>query len=159
MSVRAYIGVGSNLDPLANVTSALAELDEIPATRCVLRSSLYRSAPMGPTDQPDYINAVAGLDTDLSAPELLRALQEIEARHGRERGPVRWGPRTLDLDLLLYGDRRIDTPELMVPHPGLHERPFVLYPLAEIAAEARVPGRGSLAELLAACPPAGLSRL
>jgi len=160
VTTRAYVGVGSNLDdPLKQVRQALAELDSIARTRCVLRSSLYRSAPMGPQDQPQYVNAVAGLDTELAPLDLLHALQAVEERHGRTRSALRWGPRTLDLDLLMYADRQIESAELTIPHPGLHERPFVLYPLAEIAADLIVPGRGSLAELVAALPAAELERV
>lgn len=160
MIVRAYVGAGSNLDnPLEHVQRALSELDAIPQTRCTGRSSLYRSDPMGPADQPDYINAVAALDTSLSASELLQALQALENEHGRVRAGARWGPRTLDLDLLLYGTQMIDRADLKVPHPGLHERAFVLYPLAEIEPQLVVPGRGSLAQLMVHCPLQGLSRL
>ena len=160
MMVRAYVGAGSNLDnPLEHVQRALSELDAIPSTRCIGRSSLYRSAPMGPADQPDYINAVAALDTSLSASELLQALQALENAHGRVRAGFRWGPRTLDLDLLLYGTQMIDRADLKVPHPGLHERAFVLYPLAEIEPQLVVPGRGTLAQLMVRCPFQGLSRL
>lgn len=160
--VLAYIGLGSNLqDPLDQVSRALEALSRLPESRCVARSSLYASPPMGPPDQPDYINAVACLDTGLSPHGLLDALQAIEQAHGRLRdGASRWGPRTLDLDILLYGDREIDSPWLRVPHGGLHERPFVLYPLAEIApAELQVPGMGALSALLSRCPRDGLRRL
>ncbi len=160
MAVCAFVGLGSNLDdPREHVRRALMELDTIPASRCTARSSLYRSDPMGPPDQPDYINAAAALDTELTAPALLRELQHIESAHGRVRKGLRWGPRTLDLDLLLYGAEEIDLPELKVPHPGLHERPFVLYPLAEIAPQLIVPGRGALQQLLIGCETQGLSRL
>lgn len=158
--VRAYIGLGSNLgDPAAQVRRALAALNEIPASHCVARSGLYRSAPLGSADQPDYINAAAALDTRLPAHELLRQLQAIEARQGRVRGPERWAPRTLDLDLLLYGDLMLNEDVLTVPHPGLPLRSFVLYPLRELAPELIVPGRGSLRALIAACPARGLERL
>lgn len=160
MGVRAYVALGSNLDqPIAHVQRAFAELDAIPDTRCVKRSSLYRSDPMGPADQPDYINAVAALDTQLPATALLRQLQALETAHGRVRTGAQWGPRTLDLDLLLYGSQQIDEPDLKVPHPGLHERPFVLYPLAEIEPELVVPGRGPLVQLTERCSFQGLSRL
>lgn len=154
---RAYVALGSNLDdPRRQVVTALEELDELPDTRRVNRSPLYRSAPMGPSDQPDYINAVAALDTDLEPEALLDALQGIEARHGRVRGAERWGPRTLDLDLILYGAATLRTERLVVPHPGLHERGFVLYPLHDIAPDLEVPGMGRLEALLAACPAQGL---
>ncbi len=158
--VRAWIGLGSNLDgPEAQLQRAFKALDGLPRSRVVARSSFYRSAPMGPADQPDYVNAVAALDTGLSPLELLDALQAVEAAQGRVRGPERWGPRTLDLDILLYGAERIDTPRLKVPHPGMAQRPFVLWPLAEIAPGLEIPGLGPLDALLAACPREGLERL
>jgi 2-amino-4-hydroxy-6-hydroxymethyldihydropteridine diphosphokinase len=129
----AYIGIGSNLhEPHAQVEAAFEELARLPRTRLSARSSLYRSAPVGYAAQPDFINAVAELDTGLGARELLGELQAIEARHGRRRSFAN-APRTLDLDLLLFGDARIDEPQLVVPHPRMHERAFVLAPLLEIA--------------------------
>ncbi|HHM04428.1 MAG TPA: 2-amino-4-hydroxy-6-hydroxymethyldihydropteridine diphosphokinase [Gammaproteobacteria bacterium] len=157
---RAYVGLGSNLDnPPARVRSALGALDAIPGTCCVAQSSLYRSTPLGPPGQPDYVNAVAALDTHLSAATLLAELQKIEAQQGRVRGGLRWGPRTLDLDLLLFGEERHDEAFLTVPHPGLPRRNFVLYPLAEIVPELAIPGLGSLRGLIDACPGHGLFRL
>lgn len=154
-----FIGIGSNLDePERQVQQALAELRNMPYSVCRAQSGLYRSPPMGPPDQPDYINAVARLDTDLPPESLLEALELLERRHGRVR-EEKWGPRSLDLDILLYGDARIESPRLTVPHPGLAERAFVLYPLQEIAADLTIPGRGPLAELVAACPRGGLERL
>lgn len=144
---------------MAHVRRALHELDGIAASRCTARSSLYRSDPMGPADQPDYINAVAALETALQPQALLEALQDIEQAHGRVRQGLRWGPRTLDLDLLMYDQQQIDTPQLQVPHPGLHERPFVLYPLAEIEPQLVIPGRGTLEQLMVRCRFQGLSRL
>lgn len=144
-----WIGLGSNLaDPVAQLRRAFEALAAIPHTRLVARSALYRNPPMGPQDQPDYVNAVAQLATGLEPLALLDALQAIENAHGRRR-ERRWGPRTLDLDLLLWGERVIDHPRLTVPHPGLPERPFVLYPLAEIAPELHIPGHGPLTRLLA----------
>ena len=129
----AYVGIGSNLkDPRALVLQAFNELDGLPQTRVVKKSSLYRSAPVGHADQPDFINAVAQLETGLAAERLLAELQEIEARHGRERSFPN-APRTLDLDLLLFGNAVLDTPSLKLPHPRMHERAFVLKPLLEIA--------------------------
>lgn len=158
--VVAYIGLGSNLDePRNQVNRALAELDSLPRTRLLSRSSLYRSVPLGPQDQPDYINAVAAVETELAAAELLAELQRLENGHGRQRGAQRWGPRTLDLDLLLYGQERIDTPGLSVPHPGLSVRNFVLYPLREIAPDLAVPGMGSVAGLAEACGGEGLEKI
>lgn len=126
---------------------ALDELDQVPDTRVVARSSLYRTAPVGYADQPAFVNAVAQVDTALSPKSLLRALLDLERRHGRRRS-VPNAPRTLDLDLLLYGDRVLLDAELTLPHPRMHERAFVLAPLAEIAADEVVPGRGRVAELL-----------
>lgn len=146
--VVCYIGLGSNLDqPVQQVQQALAELTALPACRLQAYSSLYRSAPVGPADQPDYINAVAELHTDLPADELLDALQAIEQAHRRQR-TRRWGPRTLDLDILLYGSTRIDDARLQVPHPEIAKRAFVLYPLAEIAPQLVIPGLGAIADLL-----------
>ena len=155
----AYIGVGSNLeDPRAQVARALDELGELPRSRLVARSSLYRSAPLGYEAQPEFINAVARLDTELGAAELLAGLQAIEAEHGRRRSFAN-APRSLDLDLLLFGEERISQPALTVPHPRLHERAFVLLPLIEIAPAARIPGRGSAAALAAALAPQEIERL
>ena len=152
MTLMAYLGIGSNLDdPVSQVKEALEELDGIPDSVLVSQSSLYASKPMGPADQPDYVNAVAALDTLLSAGELLQALQNIEQRLGRERDGEKWGPRIIDLDLLLYGKKTIKTDTLTVPHPGLHERDFVIIPLAEIAGNLNIPGKGLLSTLIAAC--------
>jgi len=155
----AYIGLGSNLaNPIVQIKTALQELAELPDCRLSAASSLYRSDPMGPSDQPDYINAVAALETQLSPAALLVELQRLEQLHQRVR-LERWGPRTLDLDLLLYDDQRVDTPDLTVPHPGVAERNFVLVPLLEIAPDLRLPDNRSVAELAAAVSQAGLNRL
>ena len=131
----AYVGIGSNLDdPIARVSRAFDELDALPHTRVVRRSSLYRSAPVGYLDQPEFVNAVAQLETGLPAERLLAELQEIEQRHGRERSFPN-APRTLDLDLLLFGNAKLETPALRIPHPRMHERAFVLKPLLEISPE------------------------
>jgi 2-amino-4-hydroxy-6-hydroxymethyldihydropteridine diphosphokinase len=160
MTVRAYIGIGSNLnDPVAQVREAIAELEMLPDTILVSSSSLYTGKPMGPADQPDYVNAVAGVDTLLSASDLLQAMHGIEDMQGRERDGDRWGPRILDLDLLLYGNSRIDTPDLTVPHPGMHERDFVIVPLAEIAGNLKIPGRGQLSTLIRTCQKHSLKKL
>ncbi|APZ42164.1 2-amino-4-hydroxy-6-hydroxymethyldihydropteridine diphosphokinase [Acidihalobacter ferrooxydans] len=157
--VLAYVGLGSNLQtPEQQLRQALDELARIPRTRLVAQSGLYRNPPMGPVAQPDFVNAAAALETQLPALELLDELQAIEQAHGRVR-IERWGPRTLDLDLLLYGDHSIEEPRLRVPHPGLHERPFVLYPLAEIAPELTLPGHGTLSGCLARCSPGSLERI
>ncbi len=133
---RAYIGLGSNLRaPVRQIQRALCALRQIRKTVLIHHSHLYRSKPLGAIRQPDFVNAVAALDTRLTAHELLDELQSIERRQGRERDGRRWGPRTLDLDILLFGDERIATERLVVPHPGLPERSFVLVPLREIAPE------------------------
>ncbi len=156
---RVFVGLGSNLDdPAGQVRAALGRLSEGPDPRLLACSALYASPPMGPPDQPDYINAVAAVETDRAPRDLLAWLQGVEADHARRRGE-RWGPRTLDLDILLWGQRRIDEPGLCIPHPGLPERAFVLYPLAEIAPDLELPGGESLQALLAACPRSGLRRL
>ncbi len=155
--VRVYVGLGSNLsDPLYQLKQALGALRLIPRTTLLTQSRLYRSQPMGPAGQPDYLNAIVCLDTSLDAEALLDQLQAIELKQGRIRTGQRWGPRTLDLDLLLYGEYKIDTPRLQVPHPGLYVRNFVLYPLWDIAPDLVLPGQGTLAELIARCPNDGL---
>lgn len=159
-SIAAYIGLGSNLaDPAKQIAAARAEIATLANVQELAFSSLYQSPPMGPQDQPDYVNAVMAVVTTLPPLDLLRCLQKIEHEQGRVRTGERWGARTLDLDLLLYGDQQIAVPDLIVPHAGLSERSFVLYPLYEIAPQLRVPGKGQLADLVAQCPPAGLKRL
>ena len=157
-AVSAYIGIGANLgDPVAQVRGSFARLArEVPGTRLAGRSRLYRNPPMGPPDQPDYVNAVARLHTRLTPRELLHALQAIEQRCGRVRDGQRWGPRLLDLDLLLYGDRVLNEPGLAVPHPGVAERNFVVLPLQELAPGLEIPGCGPLAALARAFDPAAL---
>lgn len=157
--LRAWIGLGSNLeDPLAQVSTALQELKLLPDTTLAARSSLYRSDPVGPPGQPDYINAVAALDTRLEPEALLDALQAIEQMHQRVR-KIHWGPRTLDLDLLLYGDQVISTPRLTVPHAYMTERNFVLWPLAELAPELILPDGRPLNTLLQHCPLGTLEKI
>lgn len=159
-AVRAFVGIGSNLDdPPAQVAAALTALDELPQTCRVAASRRYRNPPMGPAGQPDYVNAVAELATTLAPEALLDALQGLEAAAGRRRAGARWGPRPLDLDLLLYGERQLHSPRLTLPHPGLATRAFVLYPLADIDPDLWLPGLGPLRERLAAVPPDGLQPL
>ena len=156
--VRVFIGLGSNLgEPRRQLERALYALAALEHTRLVAQSSFYHSAPMGPVDQPDYLNAVAELETLLPPEALLDQLQSIEAAQGRARSR-HWGPRTLDLDLLLYGDEIISTDRLRVPHRGLPQRAFVLYPLAELAPGLDVPGAGRIEELAARVAPAGTVR-
>lgn len=158
---RAYIGLGSNLgEPEVQLRAALEALSQLPATRLAQVSSLYSSEPLGPADQPRYVNAVAALDTELSPLALLDALQAIEQTQGRVRKAERWGPRTLDLDILLFGRQRLDLPRLQVPHYHMHARAFVLYPLAEIAGEELLlPDGQRLHSLLHACPAGDLQRI
>lgn len=154
----AYIGIGANLgDPRANVADALARLAALDGSRLLAQSSAYRTAPIDSSGD-DYINAVACIDTPLQAADLLAALQAIELAHGRER-PYRNAPRTLDLDLLLYNDERIDTAALQVPHPRMLERAFVLAPLLEIAPSIGVPGHGPARDHLAAVAGQAIERL
>ncbi|WP_460144597.1 2-amino-4-hydroxy-6-hydroxymethyldihydropteridine diphosphokinase [Pseudomonas sp. S2_A02] len=156
---RIYIGMGSNLaDPAEQLRSAALALTQLPQTELIGVSGFYQSDSLLP-GQPRYTNAVAALDSDLAPLELLDALQAIENGQGRER-LERWGPRTLDLDIVLFGDRLIDEPRLKVPHYHLQERAFVLYPLAELApADLRLADGRTLTALLAACPFVGLERL
>lgn len=145
----AYVGIGSNLDgPVEHVERAIAAICRLPDSSHFAHSSLYRSVPMGPQDQPDFVNAVAALLTRLGAHDLLHRLQNIEDSEGRCRRGEQWGPRTLDLDLLVLGRLAIDDDRLHLPHPRIAERNFVLLPLAEIAPHLYVPGRGSVALLL-----------
>ena len=158
-AVNAFIGVGANLgEPEVQVRRAIAALAAIPRTRLLAASSLYRSPPLGYAAQPDFVNAVAAIETELSAAALLGELLAIEARAGRTRDFPN-APRTLDLDLLLYADRVIAEPGLLVPHPRMHERAFVLAPLAEIAPDAIVPGKGPVSALLGACKAPELKKL
>jgi 2-amino-4-hydroxy-6-hydroxymethyldihydropteridine diphosphokinase len=149
--IPAYVGLGSNLDaPSRQIARAFEALDELGDTQLVRRSRCYRTKPYGPVPQPDFVNAAAGLLTQLSARGLLEALKATETRLGRVRSAERWGPRRIDLDLLVYGDARIDEAGLTIPHPGVAERAFVLAPLADVAPELKVPGLGLVRDLLAA---------
>ena len=142
---RAFIALGSNLqDPAAQVNGALQKIAELPGTQLVRHSSLYRTMPVGYDNQPDFINAAAEVSTTLEPLALLQGLLALEASHGRER-PFPNAPRVLDLDLLLYDERVMQTPELTLPHPRLHERGFVLFPLAEIAPDLEIPGTSARA--------------
>ncbi|TAH47626.1 MAG: 2-amino-4-hydroxy-6-hydroxymethyldihydropteridine diphosphokinase [Betaproteobacteria bacterium] len=157
---RAYIAFGANLgDPAEAFRLALERVAALPATRVAARSSLYRTAPVGVgEDHPDYLNAVIAVDTGLAPRALLDALLTIEHEGGRTR-PAHLAPRTMDLDLLLYGDAVIDEPGLLVPHPRMHQRAFVLQPLAEIAPDLTIPGHGAVRALLAGVGDQAISRL
>ncbi|MCC5868106.1 MAG: 2-amino-4-hydroxy-6-hydroxymethyldihydropteridine diphosphokinase [Gammaproteobacteria bacterium] len=153
----AYIALGSNLDhPAAQIVAARAELGRLPQTRMVLASRLYASPPMGPQDQPEFVNAVVGLLTQLTPQDLLSALKAIEQRCGRPPDAPRWGPRIIDLDIIAIGRLQIDMPGLSVPHPGAAVRNFVIRPLADIAPALELPGMGCVAGLLARLGDAGL---
>jgi 2-amino-4-hydroxy-6-hydroxymethyldihydropteridine diphosphokinase len=155
----AHIGLGSNLDdPVRQVRQALQELGGLARTQLLASSSLYRTAPVGKLDQPDFINAVAMVDTALSPRELLQELLALEARHGRVRSE-RNGPRTLDLDLLLLGDLVLHEPGLEVPHPRMHERAFVLLPLEQVSPDAVIPGRGCVKDLAARLADQSVTRV
>ena len=156
----AYVGVGSNLeDPRAQVLRAISRLARVPRTRVELTSPLYRSRPLGPIVQPEFVNAVVGLLTQLEAPALLAELHALEGALGRPAAHERWGPRVIDLDLLSYARERRSAPALTLPHPGIPERNFVLYPLADIAPDLDLPGLGRVAELAGRVTAEGLARL
>jgi 2-amino-4-hydroxy-6-hydroxymethyldihydropteridine diphosphokinase len=158
MSV-AYVALGSNLQqPQVQVSQALKALGDLPQTRVTRRSSLYRTAPVGYDDQPDFINAVAEVETALAPIDLLRALLALEDRHGRER-PFPNAPRILDLDLLLYDDVVMQTPELTLPHPRMQDRGFVMLPLAEIAPRLQIGPYGLASDLAAACADQGVQKI
>lgn len=153
-----YLALGSNLSqPLQQVHAALAALDSLPLTRLVRCSPFYRSRPLGPQDQPDYLNAVAELNTGLEPEALLDQTQRIEQEQGRVRKAHRWGPRTLDLDILLFGDETINTDRLTVPHYDMKNREFMLYPLADIAPALMFPDGEALVDRLARVPSNGLT--
>ncbi|MGB5445273.1 MAG: 2-amino-4-hydroxy-6-hydroxymethyldihydropteridine diphosphokinase [Psychromonas sp.] len=156
----SYIGVGSNqADPIKQAKLAVETLRQLPKSLFCECSSLYHSAPMGPQDQPDYINAVVKIDTQLSAIELLDELQKIELSQGRVRKENRWGPRTLDLDIILYGNEVINNSRLTIPHYGMRVREFVLYPLLEIAKDLLLPDGQALSQLAEHCDKNGLVRI
>ncbi len=156
----AYIGLGSNLEqPIQQIHAGIAALAQLPQTQIVVYSSFYRSAPVGMTAQPDFVNAVCTIETKLAAADLMRRLLQLENKHGRTRAAGKGGPRTLDLDLLLYESDILATAELTLPHPRMHERAFVLAPLAEIAPGLAIPGRGAVTTLLRACADQRVERL
>lgn len=151
--MAAFVGLGANLgDPRHQLHAAIEGLRKLALVGTLRCSRLYRTAPVGPPGQPDYLNAAAAFETNLEPLPLLRALHKLEQQAGRRRR-IHWGPRTLDLDLLLYGDRRIESPQLTVPHPRISERAFVLLPLLDLDPSLVVPGRGRVQTLLADCPP------
>ncbi|MCS3607887.1 2-amino-4-hydroxy-6-hydroxymethyldihydropteridine diphosphokinase [Erwinia rhapontici] len=157
--IRVYLALGSNLaDPLHQVQSALNALAAIPDTTLVATSSLYRTPPYGPPDQPDFLNAAVALDTRLDAESLLNHTQRIELEQGRVRKAHRWGPRTLDLDIMLFGEQTLNTPRLTVPHYDMHNRAFMLLPLLEIAPELCLPDGTRLAEILATLDSSSIRR-
>ncbi len=148
---QAYIALGSNLeDPTIQIQQAFNELNELPSTRLLKRSSLYKTAPMGRVDQPDFINAVAQIETSKTPHDLLSALLSIEHQHKRVRDEIN-APRTLDLDILMYGDLQYQEPGLTLPHPRIGQRAFVLQPLVEICSDCSIPGLGNAKRLLVNC--------
>ncbi len=156
----AYVALGSNLDdPASQVEAAIRGLSGIRDSRLVSRSRLWGSRPLGPQDQPDFVNAVAGFLTRLGARQLLDELKTLERTMGRSDPAIRWGPRKIDLDLLLLGSEERSEPGLCLPHPGVHERDFVLYPLAEFAPALWIPGRGRVEALLQCVENRGLAPL
>ena len=158
--IPAYVALGSNLsDPERQIELGVLGARRARDTQLVARSALWKNPPLGPQDQPDFVNAAAGLLTTRTPRDFLAALKDIERRMGRTEPAVRWGPRVIDLDLLVFGDRRIDEPGLTLPHPGLPQRNFVLYPLAEFAAELWVPGHGRVRMLQRQATGDGLERL
>lgn len=160
MTTSAYIGLGANLNnPKQQIEVAFKALANLPNTQLLLRSSLYQSAPMGPQDQDDYINAVAKIETSLTPFDLLDQLQSIEKTQGRVRKAERWGPRTLDLDLLLFGDQAIQCERLTIPHYGLRQRAFVLLPLQEIAPELKLPDGTSINSIVEELTEQGITKL
>jgi 2-amino-4-hydroxy-6-hydroxymethyldihydropteridine diphosphokinase len=155
-----YVGLGSNLDdPATQIERALASLERLAESRLVLRSAPYQTPPVGPIAQPDFVNVVAGMLTQRAPAEFLAALKSLEKALGRAPSAERWGPRRIDLDLLVYGRSRIAEPGLEIPHPALAERAFVLLPLADIAPDLDVPGRGHVRDLLARIDTTGIRRL
>lgn len=156
----AYIAIGSNLDdPQAQVRAAFESLAGLGRCRLVCRSQLYRTAPLGPQDQPDFVNAAAGLLTQLAPRELLIRLKELEKTIGRQSSVVHWGPRRIDFDLLVFGAERVNEADLTIPHPGVPVRNFVLYPLADIAPDLFVPGHGRVRDLAQRVGRAGLASI
>ncbi len=157
--MQIYLGLGSNLEsPVEQLRAARAAIANMSGISETGFSSLYRSPPMGGKEQPDYVNAVMAIETKLSPLELLTVTQTIENEHGRIRSE-RWGARTLDIDILLFGDEVLNLPDLIVPHYGMVERAFVLYPLFEIAPDLEIPTHGKLADLVSRCPVDGLECL
>lgn len=158
--VRAFIGLGSNLEnPIAQLDDAIEAMKQLQTIGLMRVSSCYKSKPMGPQDQDDYINAVVEIETELEAEALLDILQQIEQQQGRIR-TRHWGPRTLDLDILLYGNMEINTERLVIPHPGITERNFVLFPLVELVGdEFVIPGKGPVGKLALECDQLGIEKI
>ncbi len=156
----AWLGLGSNLQqPVARLQQALNQLDEADGVEILTTSSFYRTPPWGDEQQADFINAVVQIDTSLEAVALLRVLQSIEKEMGRQRSERRWGPRVIDIDLLLYGGQQYHSSELELPHPRMHDRAFVLVPLCELDASLEIPGRGRVGKLLKQLDCSGIYRL
>lgn len=160
MTTRVYIGLGANLNkPKQTIEQAIAELDSIPDSKVIAVSKIYSSTPMGPSDQPDYINAVALLETSLSAHQLFSHTCRIEQLHGRTRTGEHWGPRTLDLDILLFGNEKINDEQLTIPHYGLKEREFVIYPMLDIDPDLTLPCGTQIQSLTEHVPLNGMTAI
>lgn len=157
--VWVYVALGSNLGQRElHIRSAFDDVAALPGVSSLRSSSLYETEPMGPQDQPNYLNAVCGFEYSAPARVLLEQLQAIERQHGRQADEQRWGARPLDLDILLYGDQRIDEPDLTIPHTGLPQRSFVLWPLMDLAPALKVPGMGTIQDLKERCQQFGIKR-
>ena len=158
--MKAWLGLGSNLQqPVGQLKDALGRLGSADGVKVLKASGLYRTPPWGDEQQDDFINAVVQIETSLEPPALLRVLQSIENGMGRQRGAQRWGPRLIDIDLLMQGDRQYQSEELELPHPRMHERAFVLIPLCELDATVKIPGHGIAVELLKSLDCSGIFRL
>jgi 2-amino-4-hydroxy-6-hydroxymethyldihydropteridine diphosphokinase len=158
--MKAWLGLGSNLhQPVAQVREALKQLNAVDGIEELRTSSFYRTPPWGDEQQDDFINAVMQIETSLDPVTLLAKLQSIENKMGRQRDDRRWGPRLIDIDLLLYGDEQYQSNELEVPHPRMHERAFILVPLSELDADLKIPGYGSIKVFLQELDCSGVSRL
>lgn len=154
-----YVALGSNLgDREAHLLQGVRDIEELPECSNMVSSSIYETAPMGPQDQPDYLNSVCSFQCSLEPPQLLVELKQIERQHGRVQSTQRWTARALDLDILLFGDQQIHTDELTIPHVGIAERSFVLWPLAELDESKYLPGLGPVKLLMESCPRYGIQR-
>ena len=155
--MKVFVAMGSNLgDREAHILQAADDITQLPDCTSLVASAIYQSAPMGPQDQPDYLNSACSFECELTPQQLLVELKTIERQHGRTQSTLRWTARPLDLDILLFGDQQIESPELTIPHPGIASRSFVLWPLAELQPDLHLPGLGPVQELMKSCEPLGI---